>query len=387
MVDGPYVSDFLISTIERNNFLVIHTETASKFLSGRDVVFISQKDALNLLKLEPSNLLYCNSENSISWIEENMPSSDLMATIRNFKNKSLFRELLRDIYPDFHFITMPFDELKNFNYSQFQLPFIVKPNVGFFSLGVYKVESNEGWTETLKNLEAEIQHIKNLYPTEVLNTQKFIIEECIRGDEYAIDCYYNKDGNPVILDILQHLFSSGADVNDRVYITSKDIIESTKDPIEAFLVEVGNRANLKNFPVHIEVRIDAAGKIAPIEFNPMRFGGWCSTPDLAWHAWGMNVYEYFYCGKHPDWKQLLKGKQDVIYSNIVLNNNTGIPGKAIQAFNYDKLLADFQKPLELRKADFRKFPLFGFLFTETRKSKIDELLRILHSNLKEYILQ
>lgn len=387
MVDGPYVSDFLISTIERNNFLVIHTEAASEFLSGRDVIYIAQKDALNLLKLEHSNLLYCNSENSISWIEENMPSSDLMATIRNFKKKSLFRGLLQDIYPDFHFITMPFDELKNFNYSQFQFPFIVKPNVGFFSLGVYKVESNEGWTETLKNLEAEIQHIKNLYPTEVLNTQEFIIEECIRGDEYAIDCYYNKDGNPVILDILQHLFSSGADVNDRVYITSKDIIESTKDPIEAFLVEVGNRANLKNFPVHIEVRIDAAGKIAPIEFNPMRFGGWCSTPDLAWHAWGMNVYEYFYCGKQPDWKQLLKGKQDVIYSNIVLNNNTGIPGKAIQAFNYDKLLADFQKPLELRKADFRKFPLFGFLFTETKKSKMHELLRILHSNLKEYILQ
>lgn len=385
MVDGPYVSDFLIRTIERNNFLVIHTETASEFLSGREVVYISQKDALDLLKLKQSNLLYCNSENSISWIEENMPLSDLMATIRYFKNKRLFRGLLRDLYPDFRYTAISFEKLKEFEYSQFSFPFIIKPSVGFFSLGVYKVETAEGWIETLKNLHEEINQIKGLYPAEVLNTQEFIIEECIQGKEFAVDCYFDKNGLPVVLDVLQHLFSTSKDVNDRVYITSKDIIESTKDVIDGFLLDVGKRVNLFNFPVHIEVRIDDAGKIAPIEFNPMRFGGWCSTPDLAWYAYGMNVYEYFYDSKQPDWKQLLKGKEDVIYSNIVLNNNTGIQGKAIQKFNYEKLLADFEKPVELRKADFRKFPLFGFLFAETRKTNVQELTRILNSDLREYL--
>jgi hypothetical protein len=48
-------------------------------------------------------------------------------------------------------------------------------------------------------------------------------------------------------------------------------------------------------------------------------------------------------------------------------------------------MADFENPLELRKADYKKFPLFGFLFAETRKSNLQELTRILNSDLKEYL--
>ncbi len=39
----------------------------------------------------------------------------------------------------------------------------------------------------------------------------------------------------------------------------------------------------------------------------------------------------------------------------------------------------------LRKADFKKFPLFGFLFAETRKANMQELARILNSDLREYL--
>jgi hypothetical protein len=69
----------------------------------------------------------------------------------------------------------------------------------------------------------------------------------------------------------------------------------------------------------------------------------------------------------------------------VLNNSTGIGGKNIPSFNYEKLLKDFENPLELRKADFKKFPLFGFLFCETRKTNMQELEKILMSDLKEYL--
>jgi hypothetical protein len=184
---------------------------------------------------------------------------------------------------------------------------------------------------------------------------------------------------------MKHIFSSGTDVNDRVYITSKEIIENYKNPIATFLSEIGKRAGLRNFPAHVEVRIDENGFIAPIEVNPLRFGGWCSTPDLAWHAFGINLYEYLFQQKQPDWKLILKDKDGVVFSNIVLNNSTGIEGKNILSFDYEKLLADFEKPLELRKADFGKFPLFGFLFCETRKQNMQELERILMSDLKEYV--
>ena len=117
----------------------------------------------------------------------------------------------------------------------------------------------------------------------------------------------------------------------------------------------------------------------------MRFGGWCTTADLASLAYGFNPYLYYYQQQAPDWEELLKNKEGQLYSIIILDNATGIDPETIHSFNYDKLLEDFEKPLELRKFDFREYPIFGFLFAETNAEKCEELDRILLSDLKEYI--
>ena len=353
--------------------------------SGRDLNLLSEQQAITQYNNTDNPLLYTNSENSISWIENNLQHTDLPGKINLFKNKVLFRDLIRDMFPDYFYKSVSVDALENLDINYFPLPFIVKPAVGFFSLGVYKVEKLEDWQITVQAILREIDLIKDLYPPEVLHTGEFIIEECINGDEFAIDCYFNKDGKPVVLNIMKHIFSSGTDVNDRVYITSKEIIEKYKNSITSFLAEIGKRAELRNFPAHVEVRIDEDGTVAPIEVNPLRFGGWCSTPDLAGHAFGINLYEYLFQQKEPDWITILKDMDGAVFSNIVLNNSTGIEGKNIQSFNYEKLLADFENPLELRKADYGKFPLFGFLFCETTKQNMQELDRILMSDLKEYV--
>ncbi len=385
ILDKPYISEFLLKTLEINKIPVIHNTVAAEFAPDRILNLISEKEVVKLFNGTGYPLLYTNSENAISWIETNLHHTTLPGKIQLFKNKVLFRDLIRDLFPAYFYKGVSVDALESLDVSGFIIPFIVKPSVGFFSLGVYKVEKVEDWSETVKSILKEIELIKNLYPPEVLHTGEFIIEECIAGDEFAIDCYFNKDSKPVVLNIMKHIFSSGKDVNDRVYITSKEIIETYKDSITDFLSEIGHRAGLSNFPAHVEVRIAENGTVAPIEVNPLRFGGWCSTPDLAWHAFGINLYEYLFQQKQPDWNILLKGKEDLIYSNIVLNNSTGTEGKNINSFDYVKLLATFEKPLELRKTDFAKFPLFGFLFCETRKENMQELDRILMSDLKEYI--
>jgi len=126
-----------------------------------------------------------------------------------------------------------------------------------------------------------------------MNFSKFIIEECIEGDEFAIDAYYNPSGKPVILNILRHPFSSDTDVSDRVYYTSKEIIMEHLDTFRNTLESIGGIACLSSFPVHVEVRVDQYGKVIPIEFNPMRFAGWCVT-DIAYSAYGINTYEYYF---------------------------------------------------------------------------------------------
>ena len=45
------------------------------------------------------------------------------------------------------------------------------------------------------------------------------------------------------------------------------IIEKYKPEIEDFMLIVGQKAQLKNFPMHVEIRIDKTGKINPIEIR------------------------------------------------------------------------------------------------------------------------
>jgi len=169
-----------------------------------------------------------------------------------------------------------------------------------------------------------------------------------------------------------------------VYFTSKTVIEAYRAAINEFLHEIGKLVELRNFPFHVELRIGKDGRIQPIELNPMRFAGWCTT-DIAYFAYGINTYRYFLEQLEPDWEKILAGKKGKSFCLVILNKSAEIDSKAVKAFDFQKLLSDFEKPLELRKADHEKYGFFGYMFTETRDSKWGEIERILRSDLKEYI--
>jgi hypothetical protein len=276
-------------------------------------------------------------------------------------------------------------DLPTLQVSALPLPFIIKPTAGFFSMGVYKVSDPAEWETTLASILAEIEQIKGLYPPDVLNIDAFIIEECIEGEEFALDAYLNAAGEPVVLSIYRHTFSSAADVGDRVYTTSKEIVEHNLAEFTAFVGQMGRLADLRNFPLHIELRRGEDGRLLPIEVNPMRFGGWCSTADLTSAAYGFNPYLYYYRGQKPDWADLLGGMDGKLFSMIVLDNSTGVPSDQITSFEFDKLLATFEKPLELRRLDYKKYHVFAFLFVETCADHPGELETILRSDLREYV--
>ena len=278
LLDKPYISEFLLATLERCKIPVIQNDIADELASNRNLVLLSKNQVITEFNTDKDTLLYTNSENSISWIENNLQHTHLPGKIKLFKNKILFRNLLKDLYPAYFYTSVKFDAIESLDIKDFPLPFIIKPAVGFFSLGVYKVEHFSEWPNIVQAIKKEVDLIKDLYPPEVLYAGEFIIEECIHGEEFAIDVYFDGNGNPVILNMMKHIFSSGKDVNDRVYITSKEIIERYHAMITGFLAEIEKRVGLRNFPAHIEIRITEDDKIAPVEVNPLRFGGWCSTP-------------------------------------------------------------------------------------------------------------
>ncbi len=385
ILDKPFVSDLLKDTISKNNTPVLKTNYAISLKLNNNTHFIDNERAVIEYNAKKHPSIYSNSENAINWITTHLNKTSLPDKINIFKNKVRFRELIKDIYPNFFFKEVDYNELETLKINDIPKPFIIKPSVGFFSMGVYKVYNENDWKTVPSKIKKEIEQTHNLYPTEVINPKKFIVEQMIDGDEFAFDVYFNNNGKPVVLGIFKHLFSSGDDVSDRVYYSSKEIIEKHLTGFTNFAFEIGKRAKLKNFPMHVEVRINNNDELIPIEVNPMRFGGWCTTADLTTHAYNLNPYEYYFQQKEPNWDLLLKDKKGLNYCMIILDNSTGYKAENIIDFNYNAVLKTFKKPLDLRKTNWNEYPIFGILFTETHEDNYNEIELILKSDLKEFV--
>ncbi|MFO7829851.1 MAG: ATP-grasp domain-containing protein [Bacteroidales bacterium] len=381
ILENPYVSELLKNTIEKKNYDVVLNDISSELGFSEDVFLRNDEESIN--NYCDKKVLYTNSENSIEWIVENLSTSEIVKHIDIFKNKFRFRELIQSIYPDFQFREISLDELDTIDISKYKKPFIIKPKYGFLSIGVYTIYNNDNWLEAVKEIKENTESHGSLFPKEVISPNNYIIEEFIQGTEYAVDAYYDKEGEPVVINILEHKFSSSDDVSDRLYITSKKIIEENIQDITAFLKKIGDILNIKSFPLHVEVRIHN-NQLIPIEINPMRFAGWCTT-DIVYYAYGINPYEYFIEQKKPVWKNILKDKEGKIYSVIILDKPKDINTNDIKRFDYDSVISRFNNVMECRKTDIKKYPIFGMLFTETPDDNDNELEEILTNNLKKFI--
>ena len=381
LIDKPFVSDFLKSTLKDYQIPVVEMPQTAELELLPGTPLISPEEA----QARGSEPMYMNSENAIGWLARYDAFAELNDRIELFKDKAAFRRLTQPLYPDFRFKEVPLNELAELDLGDFPFPFIIKPSVGFFSLGVHYVAAPSDWPETVAALHREVIDAQGMYPAAVMNAETFILEECIEGEEYAVDAYFDADGNPVVLGILKHIFSSANDVSDRVYITSRSVVEENLEPFAAFLKSVGELAGVTTFPLHVELRKDADGTIRPIEINPMRFGGWCTTADLTFHAFGINPYVCFAEQIAPDWTDLLARQSDDLFALVVLDNSTGMAGAEIRSFDYEALLRRFETPLELRRTDVAAYQVFGFLMTRTRPENMDELTAILHNDLSGFV--
>ena len=383
IMEKPYVSEYMIDTIVNNDWDILDNDIVEHSGIEKGVLNLtSSEDAKEYYLKQEFPLIYANSENAISWVLENLPKSNLSSYIRLFKDKVEFRKLLQSIYPNFFFREVDYSEIKALQAKDIKFPFIIKPSVGFLSFGVHTVRTADEWNNVVKLIEKEMKQAKELYPTEVVDSSKFIIEELIEGDEYAIDAYFDRNGHVVILNIFEHPFLDKKDVSDRIYITSTEIMIRYMAKFAQLLREIGELAEIKNFPLHIEVRVDENGQIVPIEINPMRFAGWCTT-DVAHYAWGINVYEYFQTQKSPNWNEILSNSKGEIYYFSMAEVPSDIDREDIKGFDYSGFLANYSNVLELRRINPHNNPLFAVIFGSTKDK--DEIKRILALKTKDYI--
>jgi hypothetical protein len=383
ILEEPYVSNLLIQTIKKNDIPVLANHKAIELnLTKHNKLFNSSE---MISEYRNNQILYSNSENSIEWINNNLKNHQIVEHIDTFKNKFVMREKLKDIYPDYYFKEINIKDIESINFDDLKIPFVIKPSYGFLSFNVFSVSNRNEWDNAVNLIQKNIREYKSVFPENVISSEKFIIEEYIDGTEFAADAYFDDKGEPVILNILEHKFTSKEDMTDRLYITSKNIIRENYNEVYDLLKKLNESIKTKNFPVHIELRKNDSHLI-PIEVNPLRFAGWCTT-DIVWYAYGINPYEYFLSGKKPDWNKIFSTKNNNIFSIIVIDKLREYDDAEIIGFDYDKLVSKFEKVHELRKIDYQKYPIFGFLITETSENNFEELDNILHNDLQEFIIK
>lgn len=383
LLDHPYVSDFLRDTARSSGAPVLDTEMARRLFGGERSLLLDSAAFAEQAR-RPGARLYSNSENALDWVLSQLADTDLPRRIRLFKDKVQFRRLTEPLFPDYVYREVQLDALDAIDPRELPKPFVIKPAVGFFSLGVHVVESDAAWPAVKDKLRRQVERSRDIYPGQVLGLERFVIEQGIDGEEYAVDAYFDADGEPVIVGALAHMFADAHDVSDRVYTSSPALVDRLHAPVTEFLRQVGELADLKDFPVHVEVRIDDAGKLLPIEINALRFGGWCAT-DMAWHAFGVNPYLAYLRDERPDWGRIGEERAGREFALVVADLSVDVDRERIASVDYDAFVARFKKPLELRRVDYRKYPVFAFLFVEVVDGDFSELRAVLGEDLSGYL--
>lgn len=387
ILDKPYVSEFLKQSVIRLGLPVLENAMARETFScnGKSLCpLVPEDEFIALCEKAGTPRIYANSENAGDWIAEHLGFTNLGRSIEVFKDKAAFRELIRDMYPDYAFRAVSLRDLDKVDPATMPKPFIIKPAKGFFSLGVHRVDRDQDWPGIAAAVRKEAEAVGDMYPRQVLDMERYVLEQAIEGEEFAVDAFYTDEGRPVITNILGHLFASEHDMSDRVYITSPELIEARLEPFTEFLDQVGQRAGLKNFPVHAELRVDDQGRIAPIEVNPMRFAGWC-VADMTRHAWDFDPYEYYLTGKRPDWSTILERKKGNICGVVVADIAPDVDRTRIASVDYQAFSARFPGLLELRPVDYKAYSVFAFAFVETPQGEMEELKAMLGADLTEFL--
>jgi hypothetical protein len=381
ILEKPYVSAPLVEYLEKSQIAVLKNEMAE--------LLTKQGHRLNLLndiefveQYKQTGKLYAVSENALVWLYPHLAGSELVEKVKIVKDKAEFRKICAKIFPDFYYKEVEMKDLRSLNPDELPLPLVIKPAVGFLSVGVYIVRSKAEWNAALDDIDKNFAKQCEVFPETVVKSGKFVLEDFIQGEEYAVDAFYDKDGKPNIINIFHHIFKSETDVSDRLYCMSKEIFESNYGKFNQFLIDLNGVLQLRNFPMHVEFRVDKnTGKAIPIEVNPLRFAGMCLN-DLTRHTCGLLPVQAFFEGIHPDYATMWNGIEDDVFSFVVLDK----PYETTKAIDFEKIKNHFHGVVETRDIMNPAMSIWGFLFVKTDKAHRSELQEILNSDLTEFII-
>ncbi len=379
LLADTYISPLLIKTLTKYKIpiLIQNRKLMEKLKNSvKDLIILNKNKAVRLFS-KTNGVFYTNSENILPSLIKNLKNKLLIDNIQLFKNKSLTRSFLKRILPTFFFLEVEKENLGDIN-LQSNKAYIIKPSVGFLSIGIRKIKSIDDIDVKINEIFSEIKKYSGTFDKAVLNPNKFLIEEYITGKEFACDAYFDSNGAPVILCIFSHPFLNEDDFRDVVYYTNSEIMYKMLPIVEEFLHKLSSLKKITNFPFHMEFRF-YKNQVVPIEINPMRFAE-LSLADLPFFAFGINSYEYYFLKKKPDWDKILLriGKENFFF--VLGRVPEKLPDK--KRPDHKKFKDTFKNLIEYYILDYRKYPVFAVAFGKT--NNISETLKYLNFDFSNY---
>ena len=376
IIEAPFVSDLMVETIEKNGIPVLKNEMSEKRVAHGVVL----SDSEFCKEYEKTGKLYTVSENALGWIYDHIQDKRFLDGISIVKDKSAFRKICCDIYPDFFFKELNINEMEQLDIDSIVFPCVIKPSVGFLSKGVFVVHDKKEYQAAVKSLQNDFAKAGADFPEFVVGKSRFLIEEYIHGEEYAVDAYYAEHESPVILNIFHHKFMDESDTSDRLYMTNKGLFDQYEEPFTAFLTNLNKTMHLRNFPMHIEFRYDGK-KAVPIEINPLRFTGFCLN-ELQVFISGNHPMQSFLKGIHISKEEMWKGKENLTYAFTVLDLPSGCEDKT---FDEEKFSADFPGVIDVRRVPDKSSGVAATVFLKTETKNLQAFDRIMSLDMHEYM--
>ncbi len=381
IVDEPFAAPVLVEYLEKTQEPVLANGMARKLAAEHRINVLESKEFAE--RLNAGGRLVCTSENAFGWIAEHAESKVMTDAVATFKDKARMRQLLRQMYPDLECREVPTGQLQSVDFDELQPPFVLKPTIGYCSAGVYVVNSRAQWDAALADIKQNLPVWRSRYSESSLAEDSFIIEPYLDGTEYAVDAYFDENGEAVVLDVLRHEFKDANDTTDRCYVTGPSVIRQHAAHFAEWLTEVNRFVGARNFPVHVETRMKE-GRITPIEFNPLRFAGICGT-EISYFAYGFHTYDYFLRGLRPNWDELLAGKEGRLYCmGYVPAPEPLANGEA--GFDYDAFRQRFSGLQAFYRFDPQETGALGFVFIETSESDESERAFLRDADLGQFLI-
>ena len=321
------------------------------------------------------------SEASIDIVKKHLNNERLVSAIDVLKDKSAFRDVLSKIYPDYFYETLGFDDISSLKVNR---KAVIKPSKGCFGTAVRVVDQDTNMKQLALEIQDEISNNSSVLSESVLSKNDFILEEFVEGEEYAVDVFFDAEGNPQIVNIFHHPLPDVPDYLHMIYYTSAEIFQKIYDKAMTFFIALNAILKVRNMIMHAEFKL-SGDILFPIEINSMRIGG-MGLGSLIYYALGINPYRCFIEGRSPDWKKVwhdYEGNDD-IFAFFIAYNGSSIDKDKMRP-NVAKLRSKFTHVILEELFDYQEQLAFGVFCLKETKDNLKKLLSIEFNNYFEPI--